>query len=185
MFGAHGLVIHERVDAVPVQETLGSIVDGRRKCCSLTDKRYFTIREGIDALLRRRKVSGELIRIVVGHCTYAGLVARELLTCFSSVHKFVAANIGRNVRFWETAREELSHFRSLLVLSQSDWARAWSTTVGASDASEHGWGISCGVWPSATVASCGRTNEKPFPQGRFGVGTTRRASSSRPRRLQL
>ena len=68
MFGTHGLEIHERVDAVPVQETLGSIVDGRRKCCSLTDKRYFTLRGGIDALLRRRKVSGELVRVVVGHC---------------------------------------------------------------------------------------------------------------------
>ena len=59
------------------------------------------------ALLRRRRISGELLRVWIGHVNFHFLLARPLLSCLSACYAFAAKHRHHRYPMWPAVRKEL------------------------------------------------------------------------------
>lgn len=151
----HAGEIHSRsVKALGV-ELRGDILAVR-----ITPSRYHKVRQAITGILERKKVSGKIVEVVLGHCTFIGLTNRLLLSIFHSIYAFIRKEYYTPSRLWNSVREELIAFRGLMIFLQSDWARPWNDLVACSDSSTTGYGVSTVYWPRETVGECGRILER-------------------------
>ena len=151
----HAGEIHSRsVKALGV-ELRGDILAVR-----IAPSRYHKLRQSITGILERKKVSGKLVEVVLGHCTFIGLTNRLLLSIFHSIYAFIRKEYYTPSRLWDSVREELIAFRGLMIFLQSDWARPWNDLVACSDSSTTGYGVSTAYWPRGTVGECGRILER-------------------------
>ena len=159
-FTKQGLLLHpgeiqsSRVKALRVN------LDGSKLCTRLTPERFHRVRQGIRGLLRRRRVSGRTVEIVLGHATFCALANRRLLSIFHSVYKFIRKSYSSPIPLWPSACDELRAFAGLMVFLQSDWCRPWNELVTSTDASEQGYGLCTSWWPREVVASIGRVSER-------------------------
>ena len=168
-FSECGLGLHE----VDVQEyggnALGMTMDGKKLLTRNTWKRYIHIHAALTAVLHMRVVSGAALEIIVGHCTYFGLVNRDLLCIFAAVYRFISSNYFCSAALWKEAQNEIRCFRGLMMFGFSQWNLPWSSRVFAVDSSLTGFGIASSDWPLQDVKDVGRVGER----GRFrfwGVG---------------
>jgi hypothetical protein len=122
--------------------------------------RLWRLRLGIQEVLRRPRVSGRVIEIIVGHLTFVGLLRREFLAVFGAVYAFVSQNREREVALWPAVRRELRWASSLLPLLRRDLGAAWSDTVCVSDASPWGRGVVEGERAVPLIAAAGRVSER-------------------------
>ena len=106
------------------------------------------------------KANGEMLEVLVGHCTYAALVRRPVLSVFHGVYRFIQAERGKQVVLWPSVVEELQVFRGLMPILSSDWWRRWNPLVSASDASTNGFGVSTSMWTLEEVRQAGRTGKR-------------------------
>ena len=65
-------------DAAPV---LGVVLDGRKQNTSLTMKRVWRLRRALRAVLRRGRISGQALEVLIGHATYCAMIERALMSC--------------------------------------------------------------------------------------------------------
>ena len=149
-----GEIQHEEIHA------LGVFMKGDLMAARISPKRHCRLKQAISGVLRRRKISGRLLEIVLGHITFCCLCNRQLLCIFSSIYKFVRRNYFEPVPLWDSVREELEAFRGLMVFLHSDWWRSWNPLVSSSDASLEGFGISTAFWPIEEVKRVGRQVER-------------------------
>ncbi|CAK0838915.1 unnamed protein product [Prorocentrum cordatum] len=138
--------------------TLGCYLDGRHRATRPTDERFAMVRKGLRCLLRRRKVAGWQLEMVLGHMTFMALVRRDVLSIFHSVYAFVAQNYHAFSELWPTVREELNCLGIMLLL-ESTWTRPWMPVVYSSDASLYGHGVAEACFGTETVAKIGRVSE--------------------------
>lgn len=68
------LIMHETAVSGETLESLGVVLDFAQPLTTISRKRGTRIRGAIRALLKRGKASGDTIRRVVGHCTFAALL---------------------------------------------------------------------------------------------------------------
>lgn len=88
-FSEAGLEVHTTEISDGAVKALGCIIEGEKHRSRVNPDRLWKIFNGIQALLRRRKCSGRALEIIVGHCTFAALMNRCTLSCFSSIYKFI------------------------------------------------------------------------------------------------
>lgn len=119
--------------------------------------------QAIQGLLQRKKVSGRILEVVVGHATFVALTCRSLLSIFNTTYRYIRATYYQPSILWKSVREELFAFRSLMIYLHSDWTRPWNNYVSASDSSLGGYGVVSLVWKRSEVARVGRNLER----GRF------------------
>lgn len=117
----------------------------------------------MDAVLHRKRISGRILEVVLGHITFCCLCNRQLLCIFAAIYKFIRRNYYAPVPLWPAVRRELQTFRGLMIFLQSDWWRPWNDLVSSSDASLEGYGVSTSFWKPHEVSDCGRRLE----HGRF------------------
>ena len=160
LFESHGLLLHETELHSGGADTLGVAVVTRGLFTAPTAKKLRTLRRGLGGFLSLSYCTGEIVEVLLRHCTYAALTCRLLVCVFSASYAFVQKAGKEAWRIWSAVRQEFRHFRGLLALCSSDWTRQWSSYVTASDASESGFGIATSVWPRHIVAGCGRTTER-------------------------
>ena len=139
---------------------LGVVVDCERLCTAITGKRRCRLERALAYALQRGRLSGRDLECLLGHCTYAGLVRREVLSVFSASYAFVQANYWERQEMWASVREELCCFRGLLIFLSSDWVLPWNRCVTASDASESGFGVTSTMIDATEVARVGRVAER-------------------------
>ncbi|CAK8994704.1 unnamed protein product [Durusdinium trenchii] len=149
-----GEIQHECIKALGVQ------LDGQNLFSSLSPDRYHRVRQGLRCLLRRGRCSGRVLEILIGHCTYCGLMNRALLSVFHNVYKFIHSHHDHPATLWNSVRAELRAFCGLMPLIASDWCRPWNELVPVSDASEEGFGVCAAVWTSSQAAAVGRVSER-------------------------
>ena len=149
-----GEIQHEHIKALGVQ------LDGKSLKSSLTSDRFHRVRQGIRGLLRRGRCTGKVLEIVVGHCTYCGLMNRCLLSIFHSVYKFIRNSYYEAVPIWNSVKAELRAFSGLMPLLVADWSRPWNSVVTVSDASEEGFGVCASSWNSQATGDVGRVSER-------------------------
>ena len=112
----------------------------------------------LDEILRRRKITGRALKIVIGHITFVLLGARPALCTLHTCYRFMRAHYHVAARLWTETRAELVAVRGLLIFSQSEWTRAWNTRVYSTDSSLSGWGMTHADWPKDVVERTGRVS---------------------------
>ena len=112
------------------------------------------------AVLSRKKVSGRILEVIIGHATFVALTNRGLLSIFNTVYRFIRSNYHTPTILWKTVREELFVFRSLMIYLHADWGRQWNNYVTASDSSLTGYGVVSSYWDREDVARVGRLQER-------------------------
>ena len=88
-FNGIGLKIHDLEVHHVKANILGVSLDLKEGHSQITDERFFALRSGIRALIRRGRCSGQALEVLVGHLTYAGLSNRGCLTMLNGVYKFI------------------------------------------------------------------------------------------------
>ena len=136
IFPPLGLALHTTEEHVGLGEALGTELDGREFSSRVTSRRFWMLRQGLTALLRRRRCSGRALERVIGHNTFIGLAFRE-----------------------PCARFTLATVTFLLVLPSSWWL-PWNPCVLQNDSCLQGWALAHSFWPRETVAQVGRTLER-------------------------
>jgi hypothetical protein len=139
---------------------LGVRLNGESKTTMLTEARFWKLRQGIMAVLKRRRISGRLLEIVVGHATFCALVNRLSLSIFHTVYRFVCAHYYVSSQLWSSVSDELYAFVGAMWFLQSDWTRGWNPYVASSDAGLYGFRLASSFWPRSVVAAVGRVSER-------------------------
>ncbi|CAK0858238.1 unnamed protein product [Prorocentrum cordatum] len=158
-FDQRGLLLHGNSVGTEV-ETLGTEVSGALWKTRVTQKRFWLIRQALNGLLRRRRLTGWAVEVLVGHCTFAGLLSRGTLSVFHTVYDFMRKSHAEPRALWPEARQELEAFRGLLIFLESDWTLQWNDLVAATDSSLEAGAVSTTHWPRSLVAEVGRAQER-------------------------
>ena len=159
-FSRQGLLLHPGEVSQGETKALGTILDGNQLCSRITPERFHKVRQSIRGILRRKKISGRTLEIVIGHATFCALNNRMLLSCFHSCYKFIQACYYSPTALWTSARAELQAFAGMMIFLRSDWWRPWNELVCCSDASTTGFGVCTSFWNIADVAEVGRVQER-------------------------
>ena len=160
VFTSHNLILHPGSVSSGSTRALGCELRGDLMASRITPERYHKARQAITARLLRKKVSGRVLEVIVGHCTFAGLMCRPTLSVFNTICRFINAHYDRPSRLWDTVKEELRVFRGLMIFLHADWTRPWNPYVSACDASEQGYGVVSSTWRPEEVAKLGRIPER-------------------------
>ena len=159
-FNGVGLNIHEDELVMELGESLGNRLMLQAKESTLTRKRFWRVRRGLEYALSRRALPGSVWMIIIGHITFCALVNRDLMCLLFTCYRFARAHQNECVPLWPTARQELQAFRGLMPLLRSKWWLPWFGRPVATDASEFAYGVCFGSWPEGATATVGRVNER-------------------------
>ena len=128
-FDGQGLTLHEAEIHEESATALGVELCSREMRVRIVKERLWKVRGAIQALLRRRKVSGRMLEIIIGHATFCSLVNRPLLAFFNTVYRFIRAHYVEAVPLWASAVSELRHFAGCMIFLESEWWLAWNTRL--------------------------------------------------------
>lgn len=159
-FDQEGLILHPGEIQHETVKALGCQLRGDILATRITPERFHKVRLSIEAVLRRKKVSGQVLEIVIGHATFCALTNRQLLSVFHTVYRYIRSSYYSPSILWNSVREELEAFKGLMIFLQADWWRPWNTLVSCSDSSTTGFGVSTSFWSRDTVARCGHVCER-------------------------
>ncbi|CAE8643896.1 unnamed protein product [Polarella glacialis] len=168
-----GLETHEEESAKPLAIALGIELDGVKRRTRLTDKRFWRLHAVLTWALRRKKLRGEQLEIILGHCTFAAMVNRNLLSVFSASYKFIRAKYLENCGLWKSVRSELEAFLGLLPLLESSWGGTWCNGVYACDSSGRGFGFCHSRWDLEEIKEAGRLSERSRFKRKLGGKSAR------------
>ena len=70
-------------------DALGCRLSGTSRRASLKPLRLLRVRLAIRHALRQRTLSGRVVEVLVGHCTYCALLNRSLMCIFNTAYKFI------------------------------------------------------------------------------------------------
>ena len=157
---SHGLKTHEKEPAATVIEALGVELDGERHRVRLSSSRYWRLDSALRWALSRRTLRGDQLEVLLGHCTFAAMVDRSLLSVFHTVYKFVRSMYHSAAPLWKSCRDELQAFPGALPLLSADWRLPWNGEVYSVDSSSFGYGVCTSGWPSERVADVARVSER-------------------------
>lgn len=126
----------------PKVETLGMEFSfGDRVVLRNTLKRSWKLWLATKAILRRRRVSGELMRVWLGHINFFFQLARPALSSLSACYRFTASNLGRRAALWPNVRRELRTVLGLIFLVEHDLTAERSEVVHLGDSSTYGFSL--------------------------------------------
>ncbi|CAK0883464.1 unnamed protein product, partial [Prorocentrum cordatum] len=160
LFEPVGLALHKSESHGGAGEALGTELDGARLRSGITSSRFWKLERGLTGLLARGRCSGQALEKVIGHCTFCVLAARESLSIFHTVYKFISVQYFDVSTMWPEVVEELVAFRGVLLLLGRDWWLPWNPCVLETDASLAGWAMAQSFWEPSQVASVGRVSER-------------------------
>ncbi|CAK0791762.1 unnamed protein product, partial [Prorocentrum cordatum] len=159
-FDAAGLVMHDISVDSDTAEALGVTLDGQKHQTLVNHRRYWKVRLGLRWALSLRRLAGRELEVLLGHCTFVGLMCRETLSVWYTVYNFIRERYWAKSDMWESARQELECFLGLMPLLRSEWDRPWLTQVLSVDASPYGWGIASSEFGVSMVKKQGRILER-------------------------
>ena len=111
-FGKLGLPVHEITPAATHSQFVGLDID--RGIVSLKPSRLWKLRVAVRAMLRRRAISGDALRVIEGHLTWAMMTKRESLAILNAVYRRVTGSQSGALSF--AARRELWQVSAIVPL---------------------------------------------------------------------
>ena len=76
-FGQTGLLLHPGEVHEGETKALGTLLDGENLCSKISHECFHKVRQSIRGLLKRRKVTGQMLEVVIGHATFCNLLRSE------------------------------------------------------------------------------------------------------------
>lgn len=95
----------------------------------------------IRAVLRRKRVHGKFLQILVGHINHFFQLCRPALSCMSSIYKFVADHSHHRYPMWPSVRRELKTVMGLLHVIEFDMSAPVMEEVYVGDSSDNGYAL--------------------------------------------
>eukprot|EP00971_Amphidinium_carterae_P350194 6491429-Amphidinium_carterae.2 len=135
-----GLPIHASTGASREATVLGVELDGKDGIFSISRKRLWRIKYVGEWLLKRRKVRGQQLECWLGHCTFAAMLQRCLLTPFHTIYRFIRKHYEDAGPLWPSVRKEIECFVGLLPLCYATCHAPWSCEVVCYDSCPEGRG---------------------------------------------
>ena len=115
-------------------EAFGTERDGHGLCSRVTSKRFWMVRQGLTALLRRGRCSGQAPERVIGYCTFVGLASRGTLCTHHTCNRYIQCHCFQNGPIWNELPAGLRCFQGLA----GPWWLPWILCALQSDASLQG-----------------------------------------------
>ena len=88
-FGSCGLLLHPAEVSGGETRALGIVLDGQALCSKIMPERFHKVRQAIRGMIHRRRVTGQMLEVVVGHATFCSLNNRLALAVFHTCYKFI------------------------------------------------------------------------------------------------
>jgi hypothetical protein len=136
---AYGLIVKETEVSTGKIQTLGVELDCAELATRVTRARRSRLRSALKALCRRRTATGEMLQVIIGPCTFCGLVRRPSLSVFSTVYSFITKYGKERAPLWDSCKRGLRAFCGLLPLLLTSWSTPWSPACYCFDSSLYGW----------------------------------------------
>ena len=93
------------------------------------------------AILRRRRVSGEVLRVWLGHVNYHFLLCRPLLSALSACYRFCHSHLGHRFPLWSSVRKEMKTVLGLIFVVEKNLSAPINDEVHVGDSSDRGYGL--------------------------------------------
>lgn len=135
-FEVDGVEGHERIDTLGLTFHFSNGVRVTAKA-----ERAWRLWSATSAILRRRRVSGDVMRVWLGHVNFHFLLCRPLLSTLSASYKFSIAHLGHRFPMWSTVRKEMKLVQNLLLVVEKDLSAPYSGEVHVGDSSDRGYGL--------------------------------------------
>ena len=134
---------------------------GNGSTLSVKRSRLVKLRGAIKGFLSQPRVTGRMMRVLLGHITWAMLLRRPSLTLLSACYAFTVDSGGEVPRTaWTSVRRELGQIAATLPLLRCSLAAPFFQKVICSDASPFGLGV-CSAWvPANEVAAAALQAER-------------------------
>ncbi|CAE7246456.1 unnamed protein product [Symbiodinium sp. CCMP2592] len=118
-------------------------------------------------MAKRQRLSGELVRVWLGHVNFYFAIARPCLSVLSSCYRFASQNLGRRAVVWPNVRKELREVMGLIFMVEHDLLSERSPLVHLGDSSMFGFSLMSTVATDAEIKRELEVKEKwGFIQGR-------------------
>ena len=126
-------------EPVSVFESVGVVLDFEKCAISNKPHRIWRFFFATVALLRRKKIRGEHLRIWLGHATSLFMIAPCCLSVFYHCYKFVAEAAGRRLQIWRSVRQEMKHAAAVAWLTSANLSGdpIWQVDAGDSSSSAY------------------------------------------------
>eukprot|EP00438_Fugacium_kawagutii_P008464 Skav230206 [mRNA] locus=scaffold2443:266117:270539:+ [translate_table: standard] len=132
----------DHVDGATSFNSLGlSFSFGSEVRVRATSQRTWRLWAATRCLLRRRRISGESMRLWLGHINYHFLLARPLLSSISACYAFARAHLGHRFPMWASVRREMRAVLGLLFVVEKNLSMPINPEVHVGDSSDRGFGL--------------------------------------------
>lgn len=141
-FNKKGIQVHEVMEGLVEWPHLGALFDGKRKVLKHKPERVWRVYLAGKATMRKKRLSGTLLRVWVGHAVHLFTLARPALTSLVVCYKFVTAADGTRLEVWPSLRREIRAVCGLLFLTQVQLGMPVAPIAYCSDSSDFGYCLS-------------------------------------------
>ena len=146
--------------AVDKLESVGCVLDFSRGILSNKPRRVWKFALATEALLRRRKLSTEILQVWTGHFTSLCSITPWGLSALQQVYRFMQKSNGKRIEVWPSVRSELKIAASLAWLTWRDLTAPVMRTVETGDASTSGYALMACYPPHDLTWPAMRVHEK-------------------------
>lgn len=120
-----GLAYKIEAKARAEMESVGLLLDGRRRTIRNTSQRTWRLYAGVGALIAQGGCTGDTMRVIAGYLVHFLMIRRCVLSAVKEIWRFIEANGERGARFNDELISELKVARALLpVLVHNAWTPA-------------------------------------------------------------
>ena len=152
-------------------ETLGLEFDFSDGCVVRnTRHRAWKLWLATKGMIKRQRLSGELVRVWLGHVNFYFSLCRPCLSTLSSCYRFAAVHLGHRAVVWQNVRKEMREVMGLIFLVERDLLAARSPLVHLGDSSMFGFSLMSTVATDAEIKRELEVKEKwGFIPGRLSL----------------
>ena len=156
-FGKLGLLVHEITPASTHSHFVG--LDINRGIVSLKSLRLWKLRQAVRAVLRRRAISGDALRVIAGHLTWAMMTKRESLAILNAVYRRITGFGSQSGVLSSAAWRGLWQVSAILPLLQTNTHAVWMSMCTHPTRLRRG-SVSARMFPARMVGLIGRCSER-------------------------
>jgi hypothetical protein len=151
----------DHTDGQPTVDTLGLTFSfGSRVTVRAKQSRAWRLWGATRALLRRRRISGDILRVWLGHVNFHFMLSRPLLSILSACYKFSSSHLGHRFPMWPSVRKEMKLVLSRLFTVERDLSSEICPEVHVGDSSDRGYSLMCCNAPTSHIRSEMKYQEK-------------------------
>lgn len=153
---------------VKTLDSVGSVLDFEEGIIYNKPRRVWRFFRATQALLRRKKLKGDILQVWAGHLTSLCSHTPWGLSCLRHTYRFIEAATTKRLAVWSSVRRELKQAGSVVWMAWRDLRSPLQKQVEVGDSATSGFAMLAGVPNPEIVRRALRVHEKwrfiPMPQ---------------------